>query len=91
MVAFDRSPFKLFSLRFSKKSVQALSCERPKTAQQSLFLSFEINYHTAPGKIHGSREKITRLPGKNSLILSSFLVHLKVKIFFFTEKLEEYD
>ncbi len=42
-VAFDRSPFKVFSLRFSKKSVQAPSCKRPKTTQQTLFLSFEIN------------------------------------------------
>ncbi len=37
-----RSPFKLFSLRFSTKSVQAPSCERPKTTQRTLFLSFEI-------------------------------------------------
>jgi hypothetical protein len=42
-VAFDRSPFKLFTLRFSYKSVQAQSCERPKTSQRTLFLSFEIN------------------------------------------------
>jgi hypothetical protein len=42
-VAFDRSPFKVFSLRFSKKSVQVPSCKRPKTTQQTLFLSFEIN------------------------------------------------
>jgi hypothetical protein len=26
--AFDRSPFKLFTLKFSNKSVQAPSCER---------------------------------------------------------------
>ncbi len=31
VVAFDRSPFKLISLRFSNKSVQAPSCGRPKT------------------------------------------------------------
>jgi hypothetical protein len=31
VVAFDRSPFKLFSLGFSKKSVQAPSCRRSKT------------------------------------------------------------
>jgi hypothetical protein len=30
VVAFDRSPFKLFTLRFSIKSVQAPSCKRPK-------------------------------------------------------------
>ena len=42
VVAFDRSPFKLFSLKFSTKSVQAPSCERPKTTQRTLFLSFEI-------------------------------------------------
>jgi hypothetical protein len=43
VVAFDRSPFKLFRLRFSDKSVQAPSSERPKTTQRTLFLSFEIN------------------------------------------------
>ncbi len=43
VVAFERSPFKLFTRRFSNKSVQAPSCERPKTAQRTLFLSFEIN------------------------------------------------
>jgi hypothetical protein len=30
-------------LKFSKESVQTLSGERPKTAQRTLFLSFEIN------------------------------------------------
>jgi hypothetical protein len=29
---FDRSPFKLFTLKFSNKSVQSPSCERHKTA-----------------------------------------------------------
>jgi hypothetical protein len=43
VVAFDKSPFKLFTLRFSTKSVQAPSCKRPKTTQRPLFLSFEIN------------------------------------------------
>jgi hypothetical protein len=33
--AFDRSPFKLFTLRFSNKSVQAPFCERPRTAQRT--------------------------------------------------------
>ncbi len=42
VVAFDKSPFKLFSLRFSTKYVQAPSYERPKTTQQTLILSFEI-------------------------------------------------
>jgi hypothetical protein len=41
--AFDKSPFKLFTLRFSTESVQAPSCKRPKTTQRTLFLSFEIN------------------------------------------------
>jgi hypothetical protein len=40
LAAFDRSPFKLFSLKFSNKSVQAPSCERHKTAPRTLFLSF---------------------------------------------------
>ncbi len=43
MVAFDRFLSKLFSLRFSNKSVQAPSCERPKTTQRNLILSFENN------------------------------------------------
>ncbi len=42
VATFDRSPFKLFSLKFSAKSVKALSCERLKTIQRTLFLSFEI-------------------------------------------------
>jgi hypothetical protein len=33
---FEKSPFKKFS-------VQAPTCERPKTAQRTLFMSFEIN------------------------------------------------
>jgi hypothetical protein len=32
-VAFDRSPFKLFSLRFSNKSVEAPSSHRMKTEE----------------------------------------------------------
>jgi hypothetical protein len=43
VVAFDRSPFKLFTLRFSYKSVQAPSSERPGTAPRTLFLSFANN------------------------------------------------
>ncbi len=43
VVEFDRSLFKLFTLRFSNKSVQAPSCGRPRTAQRTVFLSFEIN------------------------------------------------
>ncbi len=43
VVAFDRSLYKLFTLRFSNKSVQASSCVRLRTAQRTLFLSFEIN------------------------------------------------
>ncbi len=43
LLSFDWSPLKLFSLRFSKESVQTLSCERPKPAQRNLFLSFENN------------------------------------------------
>ncbi len=35
VVAFDRSPFKLISLRFSNKSEQAPSCGRPKTTQRT--------------------------------------------------------
>ncbi len=42
MVAFDRSLLKLFTVRFSNKSVQAPSCKRPKTTRRNLFLSSEI-------------------------------------------------
>jgi hypothetical protein len=41
--SFNRSPFKLFSRKFSKESVQAPSCERHKTTQQNLFLLFANN------------------------------------------------
>ncbi len=43
VVAFNKSPFKLFKLWFSTKSVHAPSCKRSKTTQRTLFLSFEIN------------------------------------------------
>ncbi len=43
MLSFDRSPFKLSSLKFADKSVQAPSCERPKTTQRTLFLLFANN------------------------------------------------
>jgi hypothetical protein len=39
VVSFDRSRFKLFTLRISNKSVQRL-----KTVQRTLFLLLEINY-----------------------------------------------
>jgi hypothetical protein len=42
VVAFDRSPFQLFTL-FLNKSMQAPSSERPINTQWTLFLSFEIN------------------------------------------------
>ncbi len=43
VVSFDRSPFKLFSLKFSNRLVQAPSCERHKTAPRTLFVSFANN------------------------------------------------
>ncbi len=43
VVAFDKSPSKLFTLKFSKESVKAPSCKRPKTTQRTPFLSIEIN------------------------------------------------
>jgi hypothetical protein len=48
VVAFHRYPFKLFTLRFSNKSVKTPSCKKPKTSQRTLFLSFKsliIVYH----------------------------------------------
>jgi hypothetical protein len=47
VVPFDRSRFKLFSRKFSNKSVQAPSCERHKTAPRTLFLLF-ANYNCFP-------------------------------------------
>ncbi len=44
VISFDRSPFKLFSRKFSKESVQAPSCERHKTTQRTLFLLFANNF-----------------------------------------------
>jgi hypothetical protein len=43
VVSFDESPFKLFSLRFSYKSMQAPSYKRTQANQRTLFLSFAIN------------------------------------------------
>ncbi len=43
VVLFDRSPFKLFSLKFSNRLVQAPSCESHKTAPRTLFVSFANN------------------------------------------------
>jgi hypothetical protein len=43
LVSFYWPRFKLFTLRFSKESVQTLFCERPKIAERTLGLSLEIN------------------------------------------------
>ncbi len=43
VISFDRSPFKLFSRKFWKESVQGPSCERHKTTQRTLFLLFASN------------------------------------------------
>ncbi len=53
VVSFDRSPVQLFSLWFLYKSMKAPSCERPKTNQRTLFLSFAINncYPTSGEKL----------------------------------------
>jgi hypothetical protein len=40
VVTFNRSPFKLFTLRFSNNRCRP-SCERSKTTRRNLFLSFE--------------------------------------------------
>jgi hypothetical protein len=32
VIAFDKSPFNVFRLKFSNESIQSSSCERPKTA-----------------------------------------------------------
>jgi hypothetical protein len=44
VISFVRSPFKLFSRKFLKESVQAPSCERHETTQRTLFLLFANNY-----------------------------------------------
>jgi len=41
VASFDRSRFKLLTLKFLNKSVQAASCERLKTNQRRVFLLFE--------------------------------------------------
>jgi hypothetical protein len=43
VILSDRSRFQLFTLKFSKKSVQSSSCERPRTAQRTMFLLFANN------------------------------------------------
>jgi hypothetical protein len=43
VISFNRSPFKLFSRKFSKESVKAPSCDRPRTAPRTLFVSFANN------------------------------------------------
>ncbi len=47
LVSFVRSRFKLYSRKFSKKLVQAPSCERHKTALRTLFL-LSANYNCFP-------------------------------------------
>jgi hypothetical protein len=42
-VSFDWTRFNIFTLKFSKESVQTPSCERPETAKRTLFMLFEIN------------------------------------------------
>jgi hypothetical protein len=41
VASFGRSRFKLLTLKFLNKSVQAASCERLKTNQRRVFLLFE--------------------------------------------------
>ncbi len=43
VLLFDRFNFKLFTLKFLSKSVLSWSCERPKTAQRTLFILFGNN------------------------------------------------
>jgi hypothetical protein len=43
LVLFERSHFKLFSLKFANKSDLSSSCERHKIAQRTMFLLFENN------------------------------------------------
>jgi hypothetical protein len=71
LASFDRSPFKLFSLRFSNKSVQAPSCERPKTAQRTLSLLF-ANKNCIP--ISASCRAPTNFP-HHTLICNNGIVH----------------
>jgi hypothetical protein len=42
VISFERSPCKLFTLRYSNKSVQVPSRERPKTAPRTLFLVYYL-------------------------------------------------
>jgi hypothetical protein len=79
VVAFDRSPFMLFSLRFSTKSVQAQSCERPKTYQRTLSLSFEIkNWFPIAEPYEKMRE--TYMPRGNSNTAIDFWSTLQISL-----------
>ena len=43
VVSIDVSCYKLFTLRFSKESVEALPCEMSISNQRTLFLLFDYN------------------------------------------------
>ena len=62
VVAFDRSSLKLFTLRFSNKSVQAPSCKRSRTTPRTLFISFaNNNYFQISGMLRSCMKKSVKL------------------------------
>jgi hypothetical protein len=71
VVSFDRSPLKLFSLKFSNKP----SFERPKTAPRTLFLSF-ANYNCFPITLSNAT---TFKPHLFSLVNTFTIVNLPMK------------
>jgi hypothetical protein len=62
VLAFDKSPFELFTLRFSNKLVLAPFCKRPKTTQRTLFLPFKIN-NCFPITVYCSVGGLVKNPG----------------------------
>jgi hypothetical protein len=59
VVSLDRSPFKLLTIRFSNKLVQAPSCDRHKTTQRSLFLTYLKTKIVCKHYINGSGTFLT--------------------------------
>ncbi len=77
LVPFDWSRFRLFKLKFSIESVQTPSCERPKTAQRTLFLSFEINNCFPITVLHRRRWKNPQNLHATWSIQTSVLIHCR--------------
>jgi hypothetical protein len=89
VVAFDGSPFKLFSLRFSTKFVQAPSCERPKTTLSLIISNQELfpNSGIASELFEKIRETCMQVVDSNIAIDSSPTLQISLEIVAFFEKI----